>query len=82
MERLTFNPLAERELNDAAEYYEASGSGLGGRFLDEIERCIRTVLEQPESGSILHGQVRRFLTLGFPYGVLYSVKPNYWIGRK
>lgn len=97
MERLTFNPLAERELNDAAAYYESSGPGLGNRFLDEIERCLQSIREHPESGSILHGQVRRLLTLDFPYAVLYSVKPygirilaimnqrrrpNYWIDRK
>jgi hypothetical protein len=31
--QVTFNGLAERELNDAAQYYELEEQGLGGAFL-------------------------------------------------
>ena len=32
---VSFHPLAEQELNDAASYYNAAGPGLGATFLDE-----------------------------------------------
>ena len=38
MTRVSFHELADRELNDAALYYEAETAGLGVRFLDEVER--------------------------------------------
>jgi hypothetical protein len=33
---ISFNPLAERELNDAAQYYELESAGLGVAFLTEV----------------------------------------------
>jgi hypothetical protein len=36
--RVTFNELAERELNDAAEYYKREPPGLGVAFLREERR--------------------------------------------
>ena len=37
MKRVSFHELAERELNDAALYYEQESTGLGVKFLDEVE---------------------------------------------
>ena len=34
--RVTFNELSEREFNDAAQYYEHEGSGLGIAFIREV----------------------------------------------
>ena len=30
----------------------------------------------PESGSIVHGDYRRLLVPGFPYGIFYTVEPR------
>ena len=35
---VTFNELAERELNDAIQYFEHEQSGLGAAFLAEVRR--------------------------------------------
>ncbi len=35
-----FHPLAQAELNDAAGFYEAAAVGLGGDFLNEMQRLI------------------------------------------
>ncbi len=42
--RVTFNELATRELNDAAQYYEQEQAELGASFINEIERCTQEVL--------------------------------------
>ena len=96
MDRVSFNPFAERELNDAARYYEIKCPGLGSRFLEEAERCLSTIVEYPESAPVLQGDIRRQLMRSFPYGLLYTIKPDfirvlavmnlhrrplYWIGR-
>jgi plasmid stabilization system protein ParE len=91
-----FHALAERELNEAAQYYEAESPGLGFAFLMEVERCIGAIVEHPEAGQIQIGSVRRRLVRRFPYAVLYIIKPTgirilavmntkrrpmYWVGR-
>ena len=51
---------------EAAQYYESRASGLGTRFLDEIERCIASILESPEAGRLVGERVRRRLVRSFP----------------
>jgi len=36
--------LAERELNDAAQYYELESPGLGAAFLAEVEKCCEAIV--------------------------------------
>jgi plasmid stabilization system protein ParE len=97
MERVSYHRLARRELNEAAQYYDAESSGLGSAFIDEVERCTRAIQKFPESGVVILGAVRRRLVFRFPYSVLYPIKPNhirvlavmnqrrrpmYWVGRE
>ena len=96
MTRVYFHELAERELNDAALYYEAERAGLGVRFLGDVERYIGAIIKNPNAGEKVRGPVRRRLLRSFPYGILYSVRneairilaimnlkrrPMYWVGR-
>jgi plasmid stabilization system protein ParE len=94
--RVTFNELAERELNDAAQYYELEQSGLGSAFIIDIQRCTEAILAYPLAGPVVLGTIRRRLCQRFPYGLLYTVRedelrilavvhlrrrPGYWVGR-
>ena len=93
---VSFHPLAERELNDAAEYYESNGAGLGAAFLTEVQRCCEGMFEYPSAGLVMTGSVRRRLIRRFPYALLYRIRedqvrilavmnlkrrPGYWVGR-
>ena len=93
---VSFHPLAERELNDAAQYYEMESRGLGSAFLAEVERCCAAIVEHPEAGHPIRGAVRRRLVGRFPYAILYTLRadvvrvvavmnlkrrPGYWVGR-
>jgi plasmid stabilization system protein ParE len=93
---VSFNPLAEQELNDAARYYELESTGLGDSFLAEAQRCCERIVEHPEAGRIDIGSIRRRLLRRFPYAILYSIRPGtirvlavmnlrrrpaYWVGR-
>jgi plasmid stabilization system protein ParE len=97
MLRPAFHRLAERELNDAAQYYELESPGLGSSFLREVDRCLRLIDEHPDAGPILRGAVRRRLLRRYPYALLYKTssgcvrilavmnlkrRPTYWIGRE
>ena len=94
--RVTFNALAERELNDAAQYDEHEQRGLGTAFISEVRRCTEALAEHPESSPNVLGAIRRRLCQRFPYGLLYTVtgnelrilavmnlkrRPGYWVGR-
>jgi plasmid stabilization system protein ParE len=95
--RLTFNPLAEQELNDAAAYYELSREGLGRGFIDEVERAVAHIAEFPEAAPLVNRVVRTYVLHRFPYSILYSIipdgirilaianqrrRPFYWRGRR
>ena len=65
--RVTFNELAERELNDAAQYYEYEQPGLGAAFIVEVRRCTVAVAEHPQASPVVLGTIRRRLCQRFPY---------------
>ena len=93
---VSFHVLAERELNDAANYYDREQPGLGAAFIADVRRCTDTILEHPEATPVIRGRVRRRLCRRFRYGVLYTIRPGtvrvlavmnvrrhptYWVGR-
>lgn len=95
--RVTFNELAERELNDAAQYYEHEQLGLGAAFIVDVQRCTTAIQAYPQAAPLVRGQIRRRLCERFPYGLLYDVtadeirilavmhlrrRPSYWVGRR
>ena len=97
MGRPEFHRLADRELNEAAQYYDLGNPGLGSSFLREVDRCLQSIEDHPEAGVMLRGSVRRRLLRRFPYALLYKIKPSsirvlavmnlkrrptYWVGRE
>lgn len=51
MARATFHPLAERELIDAAQYYELESPELGASFLNAAKQCERAIIDHPQAGT-------------------------------
>lgn len=43
MALLEVHRLANRELNEAAQYYDLEKPGLGSSFLREVDRCVRAI---------------------------------------
>jgi len=76
MDRPEFHRLADRELNEAAQYYDLEDPGLGSFFLEELDRCLQSIEDHPEAGMILRGSVRRRLLHRFSYAILYKIKPS------
>ena len=98
MRGVQFNRFAERELDEAINYYEEQSQELGERFLEEIELGIAFLRRYPEAAPKVHGSIRRFVLPTFPYYLLYRPlpsatirilavahqrrQPDYWVGRK
>ena len=93
---IQFHSEARKEFFKAAEYYENQVVGLGDSFIDEVEKVLTVIVEQPTSGTKITPTERRFLVSRFPYGLIYSSnkdqitifavmnlrrKPGYWKSR-
>ena len=93
----SFHPEAEKEFNEAIDYYEEIEPWLGYDFALEVLSTIKRSVDFPKAWPVLEGGVRRSLVRRFPYGILYSEekdgifivavmnlhrKPGYWKKRK
>jgi toxin ParE1/3/4 len=87
---------ARRELVEAFSWYDERDPLAAARFLDEIERVCRELVDAPGIGSPWPGMpVRKALLRKFPYAVIYLPKqpieviaiahgrrrPGYWHDR-
>lgn len=96
MKPIGFLPEAEQEMLEAARYYESQASGLGVKYLSEIEHAVVSIAESPMTWPKIEGELRRRLVRRFPFGILYRIeseeivivavahlrrKPSYWKGR-
>lgn len=94
--KILLDPAANREIHQAAEFYEDCRKGLGQEFLDAVEVAFDQIQQHPCIWRILKGRFRRYILQRFPYGLIYSVegqtifvaavmhlkrKPSYWIAR-
>jgi len=94
---IRFDPAAKRELNEAADFYDAEDPGLGGAFLDAAERAFEQIQAFPESSPISLAPARTKVLSAFPFSVIYWVtddviivlavahhrrQPGYWRGRR
>lgn len=75
---MTFQFLepAERELRQAAEYYEDAASGLGVEFVEEVERTINRIVRHPNAWARVSADHRRCRTRRFPYGIIYAIQDD------
>ena len=58
---IRFDPAAQRELSEAAEFYDTEDPGLGDAFLDAVDRAFKQIRAFPESLSAYAESCR------FPY---------------
>ena len=59
--RLIYHPGAERELIEAARYYEGRVATLGVQFLNEADRAIAIIHETPARWRVIEEKVRGLL---------------------
>lgn len=71
-----FDAAAERELNEAVDFYDLESPGLGDVFLAEVEHALTQVETFPEAAEPLRDRLRRRLLNTFPYALLYSLRTD------
>ncbi len=95
--QVIYHPLAENEMIESAKYYSSQAFGLGIKFLNDLDKTIEEIIENPTTWITLDGDIRRHQFTHFPFGILYRIvdekirivavmnlhrKPNYWKNRK
>ena len=68
--------LAEEELEEALEYYEAQRVGLGGEFKAEYKAALEKIASNPLMYAIEVGKVRACPLKRFPYNVYFVDQPE------
>jgi plasmid stabilization system protein ParE len=72
--KVNLHPEAERDLFEAASFYEREGSpALAIRFVAEFKRMAALLAERPEIGSPRSRGRRGFAMSVFPYTLVYKV---------
>ena len=71
-----FSVVAEKEVQDAADYYESVEAGLGLRFVSELNRATAFILQFPNAWTQISERSRRCCLRCFPYNVIYSVEED------
>jgi plasmid stabilization system protein ParE len=72
--KVRFASTAERELQEAMEFYESARQGLGADFLAEVEATTQLIQSFPLAWTSLSPRTRRCRTRRFPYGLCYQVR--------
>jgi hypothetical protein len=70
---IRFLSLADHEVDDAVAWYDEQAEGLGGDFLDELDRVIRLIRIYPLLATQIEPEIRRFLLARFPYSLIYGI---------
>ena len=88
---------ADRELHDAADFYDSESLGLGTVFLDEVEDGYDRIIEHPHAAEEIESGIRRLVLARFPYSLIYELgedsalilavahqrqRPRYWRDRQ
>jgi plasmid stabilization system protein ParE len=68
---LIVRPLAEADLEQAANWYDEEQAGLGSRFLSDVDQVFERIRERPLQFPALSGDIRRALLHTFPYAVYF-----------
>jgi plasmid stabilization system protein ParE len=91
-----FLEIAEIELDQAIQWYDAQAPGLGNAFLIEILSATDRIARLPQAWHPLDKDLRRCRLNRFPYGLIYAVengdivvlavahlhrRPEYWRDR-
>lgn len=75
--KIVFKPEAERDLIEAADWYEQKRTGLGADFVHEIGSTIDRIADMPEAYRKVRGELRRALVRRFPYAIYVLVSAGF-----
>jgi plasmid stabilization system protein ParE len=94
--RIIVQPQSDLDIQATTVWYEDQQSGLGARFLGELDVVFQRIEDNPRQFPVVEGQVHRALLQHFPYGIYFLAEseavtilavlhlhrhPDVWKGR-
>lgn len=73
---LCMTPAAEQDLTAAFIWYEEQGTGLGSKFIWQVDDLVARICEMPRQFPEITSGCRRGLLPRFPWGVYFSLESN------
>lgn len=70
---LAFTSRAAIDIEEAYSWYEGQRAGLGADFQSELARIIQLLEAMPETGPVVHRDLRRLLVRRFPFALYYRL---------
>ena len=69
-----YHPRAERELIKAARLYNKKVPGLGADLLEEVDRAVAAILQEPTRWRMFEKDFRRYVVKRFRYSIIYRIR--------
>ena len=97
MNSIIIPPEVFAEIEVSANFYRTQNPGLEILFLNEIEKALMKIQENPEMVPLIELNIRKFVVQKFPFTIFYEKypqeililavghhkrKPNYWENRR
>ena len=76
-QRVRLREEADRDLEEAASWYERQRSGLGQEFLDEVLTTLQSISDHPSLYPEVHRNTQRVLMPRFPFGIYFRVERSH-----
>ncbi|MCF2971362.1 type II toxin-antitoxin system RelE/ParE family toxin [Synechococcus sp. Nb3U1] len=75
--KYVFHPEALTEYAEAVQYYAEQRTEVAQAFIDAVEDAVYRIRESPTRYVAIDEDVRQCMTRRFPYGILYTIEPDY-----
>jgi plasmid stabilization system protein ParE len=76
MKPLRIAALAEDELREARDWYDAKNPGLGQRFVRAMGDLLEAIRESPHRYPVVYSDIRQALPRKYPYAVFFRERPD------
>ncbi len=67
---------AQKEFDEAADWYEEKRPNLGREFVHQVQRTFDRVCTNPGRCPVVFEDVRQCIVDRFPYSILFQVEPK------
>jgi plasmid stabilization system protein ParE len=73
---VVFRGIARQEMDESIAWYETQRAGLGLEFAAEIEKCLNTIVTNPQQFRQVRGEIRRAVLLRFPFTIHFVIESD------
>jgi plasmid stabilization system protein ParE len=71
---ITLKWEAERDIEEAFDWYEEQSEGLGSAFVEAVEAALANIAHNPRGYQVIYRSARRAGTQRFPYGLYFVIR--------